>query len=142
MKNALVLLIFLVSSSILAGQNCSSKLSKAEASKADFLAYSIYTKDYRQKTEEMNKKNDTYLGDFLVDDRILDFRLSVVKSIDSILSVKEATFEANLGMYISCLHRNKIYISKEEALEDLDFYEVEVLKLDKISELLRENSIY
>lgn len=136
MKKLLLCLMISASMPIMASGSCGSRLSNIENTKADYLAYDIFIDQIRSKVEKDENRNNTLFGDFFVNDQELEERRVILSHGTAVVSLKKAIYEAALSSYTSCLILNDTFISEEEMLNDVDQYQVELLKNMKLLEII------
>ncbi len=104
--------------------------------KADYLAYDLYVDTIRNKVDKDESLNNTFFGDFLVDDQGLETRRIVLRNSEIVISLKKSIYEAALSSYKSCLILGRTFISDEEMINDIDQYQVDILKNQKLLEII------
>ncbi len=137
MKKIILCILLCFSGQILAGGTCGEKLSNVETSMGEHQAYAKYADILRSGASEKEELNDSFFGDFLVNDSELRDRLAEVQRVENLVSLKEAIFKANLGMYKSCLLRiHEMYLSEEDLLSDVDDFQVILVKRETLMRIL------
>lgn len=127
-----IILAFFVFGSIsafaIAENDCAYHISKIEDKKAKFLAYDALLFLYESEIEDKERLNNSFFGDYLVSDEGLNFHKASVKNARTTVKLLESLYLSEIVFYTSCLSLKGIFIEREQVQDEIDEYQVNILR--------------
>ena len=137
MFKKIILLMVITASFATSAADCSRHIKKAEDALGHAKAFAAYSDALNIALMDAQRRNSSFFGGMMVSDREIRFLELMVSDAETTSETYESIYGASLSLYRSCeLIENDKSVSQEESEALLDSIQIELIKLNKLEELL------
>ncbi|MAX67866.1 MAG: hypothetical protein QF441_07310 [Bacteriovoracaceae bacterium] len=123
-------ILFINLLSAYANPDCEDYKKNIPINTAEINIYSEYIEALTSELNELKRKNQSFLGDILVSDRVIQVLGLELAQYETLLQLSKSSYKYNISRYLFCMKRLGYSITKEELELEIDQLTVKMHELE------------